>query len=184
MSVGYSSCSTSSDFRDNFDYYTRIDYWSEYNFEELVADTQCTTYSNRDQALEIFEAFEQAAEREDIEISHYYSFRNRLTFNYKNKTSKREHAYIRFRPSTTNVTPTPPPPDFVELIADTKGAVYCSIDNARKALDACAIAAEQENIELSPTATFRNKLTFNYRFDKDLPWTHVSLRFISNQLSL
>ena len=97
MARSISPCSYPSDLEDNIDYYTRPDYWSEYNFEELLADIEVTIYSNEDQAREILEALERTAEEEDIELSPVSTFRTRLAFNYQRENSPWHHVTIRFR---------------------------------------------------------------------------------------
>ena len=66
MPAGHSDCSTPSDFRNNPEEYLRDDYWVHYDFDELIADIDCTTYRDYDQAHEIQCALQTAAEAEDI----------------------------------------------------------------------------------------------------------------------
>ena len=66
MSSVASNCSYPSDLEDHIDEYTREDYWAHYNFEELIEDVKCTTYSNYATAHEIQCALQQAAENEEI----------------------------------------------------------------------------------------------------------------------
>ena len=99
MPRSVSPCSFPSDLEENIDYYTREDYWSEYDFYELLDDIEVTVYSSEAQALDILEALERTAEEEDLELSEVTTFRTRLALNYRAATSPWEHITIRFRPT-------------------------------------------------------------------------------------
>ena len=100
MTAGDSPLSYPSDIEDYIDYYTRPDYWSDYDFKQLIDDTECTTYPNEQVAQEIRDAFLNRAEEENIELSPISTFRHRFTFNYKlEEDNQWVHATIRFRDS-------------------------------------------------------------------------------------
>ena len=66
MAPGDSPISYPSSIDEHINQFTQVDYWANYNWQELVEDIKCTTYSNYDIAKEIIGALWDTSEDEGI----------------------------------------------------------------------------------------------------------------------
>ena len=105
MAPGDSPISYPSSIDEHINQFTQVDYWANYDWQELVEDVKCTTYSNYDIAKEIIGALWDTSEDEGITCLDFKVLRQKIILRYSTTENTTQRLVINYEGSTEIQSP-------------------------------------------------------------------------------